>query len=138
MADEQVAVEPVTTSVAVQGAVQPGTAIVVTVLTPQTKAFGKSIPANPAARQALKINPYSVESGWQTSWPCRFMKLTSLILILNPSLSHDASKIVLPVTGQAILASEKKYYCFKIGSTINSDPDGWADTTSQVLLENCT
>ena len=53
--DEQVSVAVATTSVGTQGAVQPGTAICVTVLTPQTKEFGKSIPPNPAARQALNI-----------------------------------------------------------------------------------
>ena len=50
--DVQVSVAPATTSVGIQGAVQPGTAIWVTVWTPQTKEFGKSIPPNPAARQA--------------------------------------------------------------------------------------
>ena len=50
--DVQVSVALATTSVGTQGAVQPGTAIWVTVWTPQTKEFGKSIPPNPAARQA--------------------------------------------------------------------------------------
>ena len=59
-ADEQVAVVPTTTSAGVQGAVHPGTAIVVTAASPQTKEFGKSIPANFSARQALNINYNSV------------------------------------------------------------------------------
>ena len=51
-ADEQVAAVPTTTSTGVQGAAHPGTAIVVTAASPQTKEFGKSIPANFSARQA--------------------------------------------------------------------------------------
>ena len=51
-ADEQVAEVPRTTSTGVHGAVHPGTAIVVTAASPQTKEFGKSIPANFSARQA--------------------------------------------------------------------------------------
>ena len=40
----QVMVEPATTSVAVQGAIQSGTAKLVTAISPQTKKFEKSTP----------------------------------------------------------------------------------------------
>ena len=40
----QVVVEPATTSVAVHGAVQSGTAMLVTSTSPQTKKFEKSTP----------------------------------------------------------------------------------------------